>query len=94
MKFLAILVPHRGSETPPDIIRVSAGNTEGFRIGNTEVSAWWGAGRHGVVSLGTQSADASFIVKTSESGQDKLRRLPVILVQVSNRVLTKQGKIP
>ena len=44
MKFLAVLVPYRASEKPPEIVATRKGDAVGFRIGATEVSAGWGAG--------------------------------------------------
>ncbi|MCX6621520.1 MAG: heparinase II/III family protein, partial [Acidobacteria bacterium] len=47
MKFLAVLVPYRASEPAPEITPVQTQGHTGFRVGETEVTAWWGPGTAG-----------------------------------------------
>ena len=69
MKFLAVFVPYRASEARPEIVTVKSGNSVGFRIGGTEVLAWWGPGPHGNISLGETAGDCRLILRTSEGGK-------------------------
>jgi hypothetical protein len=69
VKFLAVLAPYRVYEARPEIVTVKSGNSVGFRIGGTEVLAWWGPGPHGNMSLGESTGDGRLILRTSESGK-------------------------
>jgi hypothetical protein len=52
VKFLAVMVPYRETETEPQITAFQSGQTAGFRIGRSQVTAWWGPGERGRISGG------------------------------------------
>ncbi len=66
MKFLALFLPHRNSEIPPEIIITKSDNRTGFRIGDTEIEAWWGSGLQGKLKSGDEGR---LLIKTSEGGR-------------------------
>ena len=68
-KFLAILVPYRESEPEPRIVRIGSGESAGFRVGDTEVLAWWGLGGSGKMGYKQGDTEARMMIKAGRSGE-------------------------
>jgi hypothetical protein len=69
MKFLAVMVPYRASEPPPQIIAMRETGLAGFRVGGTEIAAWWGDGSRGKIFADGFAADGRFVLKMNEGGR-------------------------
>ncbi len=69
IKFLAVLVPYHESEAPPDIAPLKLGDIIGFRVGPSEVRAWWGQGVRGKISIDGTSDYGRLVVKTIDPAQ-------------------------
>ena len=69
LKCLAVMVPYRRGETPPVIVPLHEQNSLGFRVGGTQVAAWWGAGEQGKISLAGLSGDGRFVLRADEKGK-------------------------
>jgi len=74
VKFLAILVPYRAPEKQPEIVAFEGENVRGFRVGKTEVGAWWGTGESGKIALGDASGEGRLLVKDGEQGSQAVAR--------------------
>ena len=74
VKFLAILVPYRASEKQPEIVALQGEGMRGFRVGRTEVGAWWGAGESGKIAMGDASGEGRLLVKDGEQGSQAVAR--------------------
>ena len=71
MKFLAVLVPYRASEAPPAIdLTIQTREAAGFRVGETEVSAWWGPGAQGALRPGDLTGEGRMLLKVRENGKE------------------------
>ncbi|MBN2288005.1 MAG: heparinase II/III family protein, partial [Candidatus Glassbacteria bacterium] len=46
-RFLALFIPYREGEKPPEVEGIQSGETRGFRVGDETVLAWWGEGETG-----------------------------------------------
>ena len=68
VKFLAVLVPYRASEAPPEIVPLNENGTAGFRIGGARVAAWWGAGSHGRIAAGGLTGSGRLVVRVRDGG--------------------------
>ena len=68
-RFLAVMVPYREGEPEPEIATVEGQDGPGFRVGGTEVNAWWGAGPRGNVRLGSLSGEGRFALRHVEGGR-------------------------
>ena len=62
-RFLAILVPYRDGEPEPAIEVVRDGNTAGFRVGDLDVAAWWGAGAAGRISANGLTGEGRLMLR-------------------------------
>jgi hypothetical protein len=69
MKFLAVLIPYRSSESRPEVATIHSGNTIGFRVAGTEILAWWGSGRQGNISTSNGDSIGRLYLKTTENGK-------------------------
>jgi uncharacterized protein DUF4962/heparinase II/III-like protein len=69
IKFLAVLVPFRASEPPPEITALRSSNARGFRIGDCEVAVWWGQGNRGVISLDGLKGNGRLVVRVLQGGK-------------------------
>jgi uncharacterized protein DUF4962/heparinase II/III-like protein len=69
VKFLAVMVPYRASEPEPKIEPIDAGT--GFRIGDTQIAAWWGEGVTGHIQAGSLSGDGRLILRVTEDGRPR-----------------------
>ncbi len=69
MKFLALFQPHRSSEIPPEIIVTKSESRTGFRVGDTEIEAWWGPGPKGGLKSGDAASEGRLLIKTLENGR-------------------------
>jgi len=67
-RFLAVLVPYRASEPPPEITALRSSNARGFRIGDCEVAVWWGEGKRGVISLDGLKGNGRLVVSVVQGG--------------------------
>jgi hypothetical protein len=63
VKFLAVMIPYRETEKEPEITAFQSDQTAGFRIGRSQVAAWWGPGESGRIS-GAEVAGAVRMVLT------------------------------
>lgn len=69
IKILAVMAPYRTSEQPPNITPLQGDQAIGFRIGATQVAAWWGAGSHGKIAAGGLTGEGRFVLKVTENGK-------------------------
>jgi hypothetical protein len=69
VKFMAIMVPYRASEPEPTIEPLAAG--AGFRVGDTEIAAWWGDGFRGKIQAGDLSGEGRLAVRVVENGRPR-----------------------
>jgi hypothetical protein len=69
IKFLAIVIPYRASEPPPDISRFESDRTVGFRVGGSKVAAWWGAGETGQIEMDGLAGHGRMILALDEDGK-------------------------
>jgi hypothetical protein len=70
-KFLAVLAPYREGQNPPVIEPISAPGKTGFRVGEVQVLAWWGAGETGKLSLGSPQPEGRLLLHHREGGHLK-----------------------
>ena len=68
VKFLAVMVPYRASEPPPQILPIGGTNSTGFRVAGTEIAAWWGDGVRGNISADNLKGEGRFVIKVVEGG--------------------------
>ncbi len=66
IKFLAVMVPYRASESEPEIALLESSSARGFRVGGVEVAAWWGAGERGPITLGRLTGSGRLVLKVPE----------------------------
>lgn len=71
VKFLAVLAPYREGQTAPVIVSTADRNTAGFRVGESQILAWWGAGKTGRISSETQHGEGRLLIRHRE--EDKLK---------------------
>ena len=69
VKFLAVMVPYRASESEPEIATSRTGESAGFRVGGTDVVVWWGAGEQGPVQIADWQGEARMAVRMTEAGE-------------------------
>jgi len=69
IKFLAVMVPYRATESEPVIAPLQSARARGFRVAGTEVAAWWGTGNRGAISLEGLSGSGRLVIKFAEQGQ-------------------------
>ncbi len=63
VKFLAALVPYRESESAPEIAVVVGPRGAGFRVGDTQIAAWWGSGAEGAIRLEGLSGEGRLVIR-------------------------------
>ncbi|MCW5977112.1 MAG: DUF4962 domain-containing protein [Bryobacteraceae bacterium] len=71
VKFLAALVPYREGERPPAIETIGGKRGVGFKIGNTEIAAYWGLLETGEIQAGDLQGPGRLIVRVVDDGQPR-----------------------
>ena len=74
VKFLAVLVPYRAGEPAPEIAPLENDEAAGFRVGDTQVAAWWGAGEQGSITLDGLAGEGRLVVQASAVDQPIVSR--------------------
>jgi hypothetical protein len=69
IKFLAVMVPYRATESAPEIVPLQSARARGFRVGGSEFAAWWGPGNRGAISLQGLEAEGRLVVRVTAGGQ-------------------------
>jgi hypothetical protein len=68
VKFVAVLVPYRAGEAMPNIEPIEGSRAAGFRVGRSQVAAWWGDGETGPIQAGEVRGEGRLAVRTPAAG--------------------------
>jgi hypothetical protein len=69
IKFVAVMVPYRASEAEPAIAVEKSGDAVVFKVADSVVAAWLGAGAQGALTGGGIEAKGRLAVRFSEGGE-------------------------
>ncbi len=70
IKFLAVMVPYRESQAPPEITPIQSTRIRGFQVAGLKITAWWGAGIRGKISAHGSSAEGRLAIKIDGSAEN------------------------
>jgi hypothetical protein len=69
VKFVAVMTPYRLSEAEPEIALEKTGDTAVFKVADSAVAAWIGAGEQGALAGGGIDAKGRLAVRVTEGGK-------------------------
>jgi hypothetical protein len=69
IKFVAVMVPYRASESEPEIVVQKNGDTVSFKLADTVVAAWMGAGTQGKLDAAGIAESGRLAVRVTEDGR-------------------------
>jgi hypothetical protein len=69
IKFIAVMVPYRASEAQPAITVEKSSDAVVFKVADTVVAAWMGAGAQGKLAVSGLAAKGRLVVRVGEGGK-------------------------